>query len=145
MSRKKRGLKILSVKVQNLVYQKQKTTYKDVANELINQLRNNADMKNLIGIGDIDDGDDNDEPPEETSFNSFSNKKKSGKSSQQKKNQMEKWVKNVRRRVYDALNVLYASGVLKKDDKKQVSCDLKARELIEQRKREMREEEEEMS
>ena len=34
-SRKKRGLKILSVKVQELVYQKQKTTYKDVANELI--------------------------------------------------------------------------------------------------------------
>jgi hypothetical protein len=34
-NRKKRGLKILSVKVQELVFSKQATTYKDVANELI--------------------------------------------------------------------------------------------------------------
>lgn len=36
-----------------------------------------------------------------------------------------KWEKNVRRRVYDALNVLYAAGVLKKEGK-HVSCDTKA-------------------
>jgi len=29
----------------------------------------------------------------------------------------ETWEKNVRRRVYDALNVLYAAGVLRKEDK----------------------------
>jgi hypothetical protein len=35
----------------------------------------------------------------------------------------EKWEKNVKRRVYDALNVLYAAGVLnKKDNTKQVYC-----------------------
>jgi hypothetical protein len=34
----------------------------------------------------------------------------------------QKWVKNVRRRVYDALNVLYAAGVLRKDGK-HVTCD----------------------
>jgi hypothetical protein len=33
--RKKRGLKILSVKVRELVEKKGQTTYKDVANELI--------------------------------------------------------------------------------------------------------------
>jgi hypothetical protein len=30
----------------------------------------------------------------------------------------EKWEKNVKRRVYDALNVLYAADVLKKKDTK---------------------------
>lgn len=34
----------------------------------------------------------------------------------------EKWEKNVKRRVYDALNVLYAADVLKKKDTKQVFC-----------------------
>lgn len=37
--RTKRGLKILSVKVRELVEKKGQTTYKDVANELIRQLR----------------------------------------------------------------------------------------------------------
>jgi hypothetical protein len=36
----------------------------------------------------------------------------------------------VRRRVYDALNVLYAAGVLKKEGK-HVYCDAKSRELFE--------------
>lgn len=31
--------------------------------------------------------------------------------------------------MYDALNVLYASGVLKKDGK-HVSCDIKAKEML---------------
>jgi hypothetical protein len=39
-----------------------------------------------------------------------------------------KWEKNVRRRVYDALNVLYAAEVLKKDGK-HVFCDSKAMQL----------------
>jgi hypothetical protein len=36
----------------------------------------------------------------------------------------------VRRRVYDALNVLYAAGVLKKEGK-QVYCDSKAKDMLE--------------
>jgi hypothetical protein len=36
----------------------------------------------------------------------------------------------VRRRVYDALNVLYAAGVLKKEGK-HVFCDSKAKEIFE--------------
>ena len=43
---------------------------------------------------------------------------------------MQKWEKNVRRRVYDALNVLYAAGVLKKDGK-YVQCDKNAKEIFE--------------
>ena len=43
-------------------------------------------------------------------------------------NSQQKWEKNVRRRVYDALNVLYAAGVLKKEGK-HVSCDKSVLEL----------------
>jgi hypothetical protein len=46
----------------------------------------------------------------------------------QHQHQQQKWEKNVRRRVYDALNVLYAAGVLKKDGK-HVSCDNKVLHL----------------
>jgi hypothetical protein len=35
----------------------------------------------------------------------------------------QKWEKNVRRRVYDALNVLYAAGVLEKQGK-EVFCNV---------------------
>ena len=42
---------------------------------------------------------------------------------------MQKWEKNVRRRVYDALNVLYAAGVLRKEGK-HVFCDSKAKEML---------------
>lgn len=38
------------------MYRKQKTTYKDVANELIEQLRkNNSDMNELDGLRDLSD------------------------------------------------------------------------------------------
>lgn len=76
-------------------------------------------MKELAGLGDISGAEDNeDEPSQEVK------KPKKGKESG-KKSQQSKWEKNVRRRVYDALNVLYAAGVLKKDQKF-VSCDPKA-------------------
>lgn len=64
-----RGLKILSVKVQELVEKKQKTTYKDVANELIKQLRENKKNKDeLSGLdgdesSDVDDEYMSDESP----------------------------------------------------------------------------------
>lgn len=57
-SRKKRGLKILSVKVQELVQLKKSTTYKDVANELIKQLREKRRAREL---GQIDGGLSGDE------------------------------------------------------------------------------------
>ena len=123
-SRKKRGLKILSVKVQELVYQKQRTTYKDVANELIEQLKRSNEMKELTGLGEFSEREDNDEESDVD----VKPTQKRGKDSGAKKSQLQKWEKNVRRRVYDALNVLYAAGVLKKDQKF-VSCDNKAMTL----------------
>jgi hypothetical protein len=63
-----------------------------------------------------DDEDISDEAP---------NKKTAGDLLQPPQNDInfqQKWEKNVRRRVYDALNVLYAAGRLKKEGK-YVSCD----------------------
>lgn len=57
--RKKRGLKILSVKVRELVEKRGSTTYKDVANELIKQLRednkNKDDLDELYDMYDEED------------------------------------------------------------------------------------------
>ncbi len=50
LSFKGRGLKILSAKIQELVLNKQKTTYKDVANELIEQLRKSKGRNNWDAI-----------------------------------------------------------------------------------------------
>ena len=47
--------------MQELVYQKQRTTYKDVANELIEQLKQNSEMKELTGLADFSDHEDGDE------------------------------------------------------------------------------------
>jgi len=43
--------------------------------------------------------------------------------------QKQRWEKNVRRRVYDALNVLYAAGILQKKGKI-VYCDKKSIEYL---------------
>lgn len=71
-SRKKRGLKILSVKVQELVYRKQRTTYKDVANELIEQLRKNNDpsiAQEFASLkGDFSDDDEDELGGEDSSY-----------------------------------------------------------------------------
>ena len=69
----------------------------------------------------LDEDDD-----EESSFDE--NQRKKGKNNTDKKTQLQKWEKNVRRRVYDALNVLYAAEVLRKDGK-HVYCDTKAMQL----------------
>ena len=78
-------------------------------------------MKELTGLGEFSDREDNDEDSEPE----VKPTQKKGKETGAKKSQLQKWEKNVRRRVYDALNVLYAAGVLKKDQKF-VSCDNKA-------------------
>lgn len=104
-----------------MVYKKQSTTYKDVANELIQQLRDNKKNKDELGLG----GDDSSNSEDEYLSDESPNKKSRGEDSS---SQQLKWEKNVRRRVYDALNVLYAAGVLKKEGK-HVSCDNKALQL----------------
>jgi hypothetical protein len=83
-SRSTRGLKYLSIKVRDMVIKCGATTYQNVATELINGLKDDA---NLI---------------------------------YDKRSDSDKDEKNVRRRVYDALNVLIAAGVLKKNEKKEV-------------------------
>ncbi len=101
---------MLSVKVQELVFEKKKTTYKDVANELINMLTKNDEMKDFLLTSKKKGDDDFEEEEIEQSEESeeFGYKKRSFQ---------EKQEKNVRRRVYDALNVLYAAGVLQKHGK----------------------------
>jgi hypothetical protein len=91
-ARSERGLKRLSVKVRDLVFRLKETSYKDVANRLIEE---------LVTDEDYDE----------------SGRKLDKKSSNERKTKEEK---NVRRRVYDALNVLIASGVLKKNINKNV-------------------------
>lgn len=71
------------MKVQELVYQKQKTTYKDVANELIEQLKRSNEMKDLTGLGDLSGVEDNDEESEqEAKPNQKKGKESGGKKSQ---------------------------------------------------------------
>lgn len=93
-----------------------------MANELIWQLGEGA----LSELGEsIDDDDD------EMSDDSPDKKLQASGT----KSDLQKWEKNVRRRVYDALNVLYAAGVLKKDGKN-VSCDDSVIEMTKEIKRE---------
>ena len=73
-------------------------------------------MQDRIGINE--ENDEYDIEDEDESYNPQISKKNRG----DKKNQLQRWEKNVRRRVYDALNVLYASGVLRKEGK-HVFCD----------------------
>lgn len=77
-------------------------------------------MQELTGFNDDEISDDEEE---DSSVDTKSPTKR--KNGTDKKSQLQKWEKNVRRRVYDALNVLYAAGVLKKEGK-HVFCDNKA-------------------
>jgi hypothetical protein len=91
-ARSERGLKRLSVKVRDLVFRLKETSYKDVANRLIDELVSDSEYDEYGARLDK-------------------------KASNDRKTKEEK---NVRRRVYDALNVLIASGVLKKNENKNV-------------------------
>ncbi len=67
-------------------------------------------------------GDDNELDEEESVLSQDSQYKRVANSGSKKdSDDFEKREKNVKRRVYDALNVLYAAGVLKKEGK-YVSC-----------------------
>lgn len=72
-----KGLKMLSIKVKDIVSRAKNTTYKEVSETIIN----------------------------ETDYTNMSNREKLREE------------QNIKRRVYDALNVLIASGILKKHDK----------------------------
>lgn len=47
--------------MQELVYQRQRTTYKDVANELIDQLKKNSEMQELAGLNEVSSDEDEDD------------------------------------------------------------------------------------
>ena len=80
-------------------------------------------MQELTGLGgELSEGEDEEE---DSSVDNKSPSKRVKVGGSDKKSQLQKWEKNVRRRVYDALNVLYAAGVLKKEGK-HVFCDNKA-------------------
>ena len=86
-------------------------------------------MQELTGLSEeMSEREDDDE--ESSVDNKSPNNSKNGSD---KKSQLQKWEKNVRRRVYDALNVLYAAGVLKKEGK-HVSCDKNAIHLTKRMK-----------
>ncbi len=116
--RKKRGLKRLSLKVRDLVKSMGPTTYSNVANQLIKQLRaSKKGREEILGKSDdmSDESDQEQSDQERIPHNSINE-------SEENSGGAEKWEKNVKRRVYDALNVLYAADVLKKKDSKQVFC-----------------------
>lgn len=87
---------MLSVKVKDIVGEKKKTSYKEVADDLIAEFSNKLKLKKS---GEVI-----------LAFNLFFKKFQS------------KDEQNVKRRVYDALNVLIAADILKKDGKT-VFCD----------------------
>ena len=78
-------------------------------------------------MADENETEEEDEEYSEESPDKRGNQSASKKEAEDNKG-VEKWEKNVKRRVYDALNVLYAAGVLKKDGK-YVSCNPEALEI----------------
>lgn len=77
-----KGLKLLSVIVQDIVVKKQSTTYKEVANIILNDTLKNGSVNNMT------------------------------------RDELNKEEQNVKRRVYDALNVLISAGILIKEGKR---------------------------
>jgi len=88
------------------VIKDKKTTYKKVATQLIDVLKANDSNSYLDSLQDISDEMEDDDPPL-----SKCTPNKKGSST------LDKGEKNIRRRVYDALNVQFAAGVLVKNDK----------------------------
>ncbi|KAL4464163.1 hypothetical protein ABPG72_008565 [Tetrahymena utriculariae] len=84
--RSSRGLRNLSLKVKQIVVQKGQTSYKEVADQLVDELKSQS-------LG------------------------------QMKPEDIQKDEQNIKRRVYDALNVLIASKVIEKTGKIVKSCD----------------------
>lgn len=102
--RSSRGLRVLSVKVRDIVIEKQNTSYKEVADCLIDEFNMKYRAKKPCEAKDV---------------------------------------QNVKRRVYDALNVLIAADILKKDGKA-VHCDETLANLGPQRREKLKEEKAEL-
>lgn len=106
-SNKALGLKVISRQVMDAIRATGKTTYKQVANrvsknnDFFNHNQTNADVSNF--------------EPEKQSSKSFG--ARTNNLGQKTAAQQEK---NLRRRVYDSLNVLYAVGMLVKDENRSV-------------------------
>ena len=98
------GLKELSLKVMEQVIKDEKTTYSMVANQLIEILKQNTSIYNSYFGDEPDDLEDGSD-------------KEGIEGSDMLSNQLEfsRREKNIKRRVYDALNVQFAAGVLTKD------------------------------
>mmetsp|Transcript_17065 Transcript_17065/g.36818 ORF Transcript_17065/g.36818 Transcript_17065/m.36818 type:complete len:383 (-) Transcript_17065:419-1567(-) len=96
-----RGLRHFSMKVCEKVEEKGTTTYNEVADELVRELKLAEEAINMAAIA-------RGEVPI---------KKKSKKSSNNGKTKKNHDDKNIRRRVYDALNVLMAMDIITKDKK----------------------------
>ena len=94
---KTRGLRHFSLRVCKKVEQKQTTTYNEVADELVAELMANRDS-------DESDAD-------------IQSKDSNNKANPSKKNNANIDEKNIRRRVYDALNVLMAMDIISKQKK----------------------------
>ena len=88
------GLKDLSLKVMEQVIKDEKTTYSMVANQLIKILKQNTSIYNAY----FDEADDLDE-------DMVQNNSDNGSDLQSNQAEFNKREKNIKRRVYDALNV----------------------------------------
>ena len=114
-SAKNPGLKIISRQVLEAVQQNASTTYKEVANLVSTQNENNPVLidgdTNYVGQSSMD---------YESVDNQIRSSSKKGKNSLDGRKDPQKQEKNLRRRVYDSLNVLYAAGILSKGKNKQV-------------------------
>jgi len=104
------GLKDLSLKVMEQVIKEGKTTYGQVATQLIHILKHNTSL--LSSYFDADDDSHSESPKGNATPGVF-----------------EKREKNIRRRVYDALNVQFAAGVLVKEGKKYIRPNYNCKEF----------------
>ena len=109
------GLKDLSLKVMEQVIKDGKTTYGNVATKLIHVLKHNTSLLSSYFEDAAEESGESDINCPEQSGN--------------KSSIFEKREKNIRRRVYDALNVQFAAGVLVKEGKKYIRPNYNCKEF----------------
>lgn len=122
---KAKGLRHFSMKVMQKVQEKVQTTYNEVADELVDEFmkerlvehvneKSNNDKNNdkatSSSTTNSNNGNDNDKDKDKAGDFTLTSKRK-------KKDPSGYDEKNIRRRVYDALNVLMAMGIILKDRK----------------------------
>jgi hypothetical protein len=95
------------------VNQHKNTSYKEIANLLIDEMRKNNKLEEITSYGGFTAGNDEEFSAEDSDASPSPQKKGKLPSNMSK----EKKEKNVKRRVYDALNVLKAATVLIENNK----------------------------